>query len=187
MYSGSMERENRLNREYYRGQNFWDVNSKECRVVYPINDEIIRKAEAILKVKFPSSFIDLMKEQNGGKLTYPSFFLPPQDIDYLDEKAQQFPSIEPIHFEKDDISILSSNELLETFKETYVDDFLLNNLVVLWTDCHHWLVFDYRNRKEDPELVYIVENYASENISWTFIKVADSFEEFLKNLYREIP
>lgn len=106
-----------------------------------------------------------MKEQNGGELTYPSFFLPPQDIDYLDEKAQQLPSIEPIHFVKDDISILSSNELLETFKETRYGDILLDNLVVLWTDFHHWLVLDYCNRKEDPEILYIVANYASEKIS----------------------
>ncbi|WP_375141728.1 SMI1/KNR4 family protein [Bacillus sp. EB600] len=65
---------------------------------YTINDEIIKKAEATLGIKFPQSFIDLMKIQNGGELNFPYFLLPD-----LTEK-QKIPSIEPIHFKEDDLS-----------------------------------------------------------------------------------
>ena len=34
----------------------------------PINDELIKKAEEVLNVKLPESYINLLKEQNGGTL-----------------------------------------------------------------------------------------------------------------------
>lgn len=92
-----------LNKDFYRGENFWSEEPKNNRIEYPINDEIIRRAENILDVRFPSSFIRLMKEQNGGELNFP----------YYTEFKDALPSIEPIHFEKDDISILTSQEFLE--------------------------------------------------------------------------
>jgi cell wall assembly regulator SMI1 len=96
-----------VQREFYKGADFWNKDSKYKRIEYPISDEIIKKAEECLGIKFPQSFIDLMKIQNGGELNFPYFML----SDASTEK-QVFPSIEPIHFEKDDISILSSKELL---------------------------------------------------------------------------
>lgn len=172
-------------REYYSGQNFWQDPRKDQRPIYPINDEIIREAEALVGVRFPSSFNDLMKEQNGGELNYPCFNLPPTNIDYLTDKAQLLPSIEPIHFEKDDISILSSKELIDASKEM-IEDEHLDGLVVLWTDFHRWIVFDYRIRKENPSILYIEENYASERVAWKYIKIADSFDDFLRKLHQEL-
>lgn len=78
-----------------------------------------------------------MKEQNGGELNFP----------YYPEYKDALPSIEPIHFEKDDIGILSSQEIL-------VEAGLPQGLIVLWTDFHEWLVLDYRKEKEHPSVVY---------------------------------
>ena len=123
-----------MKREFYKGEDFWNEDGKYKRIEYPINDEIIKKAEENLGIKFPQSFIDLMKIQNGGKLNYPYFKLPD-----LTEK-QEFPSIEPIHFEEDDESILSSKQLL-------ADVNLPKEFIVLWTDCHFWVVFTIEIQK----------------------------------------
>lgn len=160
-----------MEKEYYKGEGFWNEDSKFKRIEYPINDEIIKKAEDTLGIKFPQPFIDLMKLQNGGELNFPYFLL----SDLTEE--QKFPSIEPIHFEEDDLSILSSKELL-------ADTNLPMEFIVLWTDCHFWVVFDYRNRKDNPPVLYIFEDYSTKEITWECIKVADSFDDFLKLLFR---
>ena len=65
-----------MQRIYYSGLDFWQEEPKYSYIEYPINDEIMKKAENILKIKFPLSFIDLMKINNGGELKYPNFMLP---------------------------------------------------------------------------------------------------------------
>jgi len=157
-----------LYKDFYKGENFWSKKPKNNRVEYPINDEIIRRAENILDVQFPSTFIQLMKEQNGGEVNFP----------YYTEYKDALPSIEPIHFEKDDLSILSSKELLEEAE-------LPQGLIVLWTDFHEWLVLDYRKEKEHPTVVNIVENYLSDKEEWEFHKIADSFDDFLNQLFED--
>jgi hypothetical protein len=72
------------------------------------------------------------------EINFPYFLLSDDDTE-----KQELPSIEPIHFEVDDLSILSSKELL-------ADTHLPKEFIVLWTDCHFWVVFDYRNRKDNP-------------------------------------
>jgi hypothetical protein len=156
-------------KDYYKGKNFWD-KEKSWRIQYPIDDEIIKKAEKILGVRLPLSFISLMKEQNGGELTYPYFMLP-------DREGKYHLNIDPIHFEEDDVSILSSRELLEDAK-------IPKEFVVLWTDFHHWLVMDYRNTKVNPTIKYIQEDYSTDEMSWKYIKMADTFNDFLKQLFR---
>ncbi|MGX9134979.1 SMI1/KNR4 family protein [Rummeliibacillus sp. JY-2-4R] len=123
-----------------------------------------------MDVHFPASFIDLMKQQNGGELNYP----------YFTEYKDALPSIEPIHFEKDDIGILSSKELLE-------ESGLPQELIVLWTDFHEWVVLDYRIGNEHPSVVYIVENYFTEEMEWEFHKIADTFDVLLNKLFRISP
>ncbi|MFB9758626.1 SMI1/KNR4 family protein [Ectobacillus funiculus] len=164
-----------MKEEFYKGESFWNEDSKYKRIEYPINDEIIKKAEDTLGVKFPKSFIDLMKIQNGGELNFPYFL-----IAELGTEKQELPSIEPIHFEENDLSILSSKELLE-------DTSLPKEFIVLWTDCHFWVVFDYRNRKDNPPVIYISENFLASTYNtteWEYFKIADSFDDFLKQLFR---
>ncbi|WP_328157565.1 SMI1/KNR4 family protein [Priestia aryabhattai] len=151
------------------------------RPVYPINTEIIEKAEANLGVKLPQSFIDLMKQKNGGELNYPYFMVPTSKVEHHPYgDRQNIPCIEPIHFETDDISLLSSKEHLK-------DANLSKELVVLWNDYHHWLVLDYRHSKVNPSVLYIIESYLTDEIAWDFIEIASSFDDFLKKLFRLPP
>ncbi|MET1032522.1 SMI1/KNR4 family protein [Domibacillus tundrae] len=148
---------------------FWDKENT-WRHQYPINDGIIQKAESILDITFPETFKQLMKEQNGGQLMYPYFMFP-------DRPGKYELDIEPIHFDQDDVSLISSGELLEEVK-------LPKDLIVLWWDFHHWLVMDYRFTKENPPIQYIQEDYSTEKMSWIYIKMADTFDDFLKQLFR---
>lgn len=50
------------------GQDFFNNDRKYKYIEYPLDDEIIKKTEEFLLVKFPHPFIDLMKIQNGGEL-----------------------------------------------------------------------------------------------------------------------
>ncbi|MEM1503751.1 SMI1/KNR4 family protein [Domibacillus sp. 8LH] len=156
-------------KEYYNGKNFWDKENT-WRDQYPINDDIIQKAESKLNIKFPETFKQLMKEQNGGQLTYPYFMLPSR---YGKCKVD----IDPIHFEEDDTSIVSSEDLLEEAN-------LPKDLIVLWWDFHNWLVMDYRFTKENPSIQFICEDYSTEEMTWYYIKMANTFDDFLKQLFR---
>ncbi|MFD6441859.1 SMI1/KNR4 family protein [Peribacillus sp. NPDC060186] len=167
-----------MKKDYYKGEGFWNADSKYKRIEYRINDEIIKKAEGILDVILPQSFIDLMKIQNGGELNFPYFMLPEGDTESIPYgERQRLPSIEPIHFEDDDVSILSSIELLKEVN-------LLQEFIVLWNDFHYWLVLDYRNGSHHPSVLYIAENFSTSDTQWEYIKLADNFDEFLKQLFR---
>ncbi|WP_226701691.1 SMI1/KNR4 family protein [Priestia aryabhattai] len=170
-----------MKKEFYLGDSFWSDDSKYKRIDYPINDEIIKQAEVILGVKLPSSLLDLLKIRNGGGLNYPYFMLPDGDTESIPYGGRaNIDSIDPIHFENDDISILSSKELLKEVK-------LTGEFVVLWTDFHYWVLLDYRNRSQDPTVIYIAENFSAstnDTTEWEYIKIADTFDDFLKQLFR---
>jgi SMI1-KNR4 cell-wall len=142
--------------------------------MYPISDEIIKKAEDFLGVKLPLSYIELIKQKNGGELNYPYFMLP-------DGQKESIPYIEGISLDPDDgRSIMSSKELLKEAQ-------LPQEFFVLWDDFHHWLVLDYRSTKSNPPILYIRENYSTEEITWEFIEIASSFDDFLNKLFRLPP
>lgn len=173
-----------MKKEFYQGDSFWSDDSEYKCIDYRINDEIIKQAEVMLGVKLPSSLLDLLKIRNGGGLNYPYFMLPDGDTESIPYgQRARISDIDPIHFEKEDISILSSKELLEEVK-------LTGEFVVLWTDFHYWVVLDYRNRSQNPAVMYIAENYSAstdDTTEWEYIKIADTFDDFLKQLFRVSP
>ena len=64
--------------EFYKGKGeFWDEGEK------PILDLDIRIAEEKLDVKLPLSYIELLKEHNGGTLKYPNIFIEENDKERL--------------------------------------------------------------------------------------------------------
>jgi hypothetical protein len=169
-----------LQRIYYNGLGLWQEEPKYKRIEYLINDEIIKRAENELNIKLPQSFIDLMKINNGGELNYPYFVLPTGDTECIPYGERvKLPSIEPIHFENDDISILSSEKLLNEVN-------LPKGFIVLWTDFHYWVVLDYRSNKDNPSVMYIAENFSAstfDTTEWEYIKITDTFDEFSKQLF----
>lgn len=46
------------------------------------------------------------------------------------------------------------------------------------------LVMDYRFTKENPPIQYIQEDYSTEKMTWKYIELADTFDDFLKQLFR---
>lgn len=119
----------------------------------------------MLNIVFPETFKKLMKEQNGGELTYPFFVLSD------DSNVKYHIDIDPIHFEDDDVSILSSGELLQEAE-------LPKSMLILWNDFHNWIVMDYRHTKENPPIQFIYEDYSTEKRTWGYIKIADTFDDF---------
>jgi len=174
-----------MKKHYYTGKNFWQYDATDSRPLYPCNDEVIEKAELVLGIRFPNSFNDLMKKRNGGELYYPYFTVQASRVNSRSGEVFHLPSIEPIHFEVEDTGILSSKELITSTNDERGGTALSDKLIVLWTDFHHWLVFDYKNQKENPSVLLIVENYDSPKAAWEIIELAESFDQLLEQLFRE--
>jgi len=172
---------------YYKGIDFWkESKPEEKRNEYPMNEEVVKEAEEILGVQLPKLYIQLLHQQNGGELTYPYFELEFKDIDEEPFTIRHHIGyIEGICFEKDDISIMSSKEMLEEeFLERKGISVLSNEFVVLWSDYHHWLVLDYRITKENPPVLFIFEDYSGKEITWNSRKIGDTFDDFSAKLFR---
>jgi len=173
---------------YYKGIDFWKESKPEDkRIEYPMNESVVKEAEEILGVQLPKSYLQLLHQQNGGELTYPYFELEFKDVEEeeLFTRREEIRYIEGICLEKDDISIMSSKEMLEEeFLERNGISVLSNEFVVLWSDYHHWLVLDYRTTKENPPVLFIFEDYSGKEITWNSRKVGDTFEDFSAKLFR---
>ncbi|WP_057765363.1 SMI1/KNR4 family protein [Cytobacillus praedii] len=157
--------------EFYRGMSFWATDDEELSP--PLTDLTIQKAEKELGFKLPHSYIELLKEKNGGALSYPSFFIG------QDKQRTSMDYINGIDFEgvEQGIGILKSAEW--TKKQG-----LPEGLIVLWTDIHTWIVLDYRNKIENPSVVYFYEDYSSEDGQWKSVEIAPDFDTFLSELFR---
>lgn len=96
-----------MKKHYYTGKNFWQYDTNDSRPLYPCNDEIIKKAELALGIRFPNSFKDLMKKRNGGELHYSHFTVPATRANSRSGEVYHLPYIDPIHFEVGDTGILN--------------------------------------------------------------------------------
>ncbi|WP_078410719.1 SMI1/KNR4 family protein [Priestia abyssalis] len=155
---------------YYNGMNFWDTNAEESSP--SLTTLTIQEAEKELAVKLPQSYLKLLKEQNGVAPNYPYFF--------IDEERICMSYLNGIDFEGAErgIGILKSKEWTE-------EEGLPENLIVLWTDIHTWIVLDYRGRIEDPSVVYFYKDYSSaKDREWKSVEIAPNFDAFLNKLFR---
>ncbi|MGO4887301.1 SMI1/KNR4 family protein [Anaerobacillus sp. MEB173] len=158
--------------DFYKGSNFWKENGWMIRE--PIDVETVNQAEKILNVQFPISYIELLKQQNGGEPNYPNFFI-------STGHKKDITDIEGIILDPDDgSSFLYTKGVLKEVG-------LPQELFVLWNDYHNWLVLDYRKTKKNPPVFYIMEDYSAEEKSWDYFEVAPSFDNFLKKLFRVPP
>ncbi len=145
-------------------KNLWQEDD-EYYQLEPLTDKVLEKAEKKLKVKFPKSYIDLLKQQNGGYINYDSF-----------------PSEIPTSWTNDHINvdhilgIGEENGILES--EYIIQEWgLLKNIVLISGSGHSWVAFDYRNTKEEPPVIYIDVD------SGQIIELASNFDTFLNRLY----
>ncbi|MDQ0252637.1 hypothetical protein J2S74_000009 [Evansella vedderi] len=132
-----------------------------------LTDEIVEKAEEKLKVKLPKTYINILKEQNGGYINYNSH-----------------PCSEPNSWAEDHVHIdhffgigdLAGNEGILQSPYLIKEWDLPENIVLISGDGHTWIALDYRNKKEDPPVIYVDPDVAG------IIPLAPNFETFLKGL-----
>lgn len=133
----------------------------------PINDELIKKAEEVLNVKLPESYINLLKEQNGGTLRLDAY--PTSEPNSWADDHVNVSGLYGISFDENESSILESHYLIQEWD-------MPENIVLLSGDGHTWIALDYRNVAENPPVIFI-DNELEE-----IIELAPNFESFLQNL-----
>ncbi|HDR8240899.1 TPA: SMI1/KNR4 family protein [Bacillus cereus] len=132
-----------------------------------INDELIKKAEEVLNVKLPESYINLLKEQNGGTLrldTHPTS----KPNSWADDHVN-VSGLYGISFDENESSILESRYLIREWE-------MPDNIVLLSGGGHTWIALDYRNVAENPPVIFIDNEFEE------IIELAPNFESFLQNL-----
>ncbi|OTY20490.1 SMI1/KNR4 family protein [Bacillus mycoides] len=133
----------------------------------PINDELIKKAEEVLNVKLPESYINLLKEQNGGTLRLDAH--PTSEPNSWADDHVNVSGLYGISFDENESSILESHYLIQEWD-------MPENIVLLSGDGHTWIALDYRNVAENPPVIFIDNEFEE------IIELAPNFESFLQNL-----
>ncbi|MBS9803003.1 SMI1/KNR4 family protein [Bacillus toyonensis] len=133
----------------------------------PINDELIKKAEEVLNVKLPESYINLLKEQNGGTLRLDVH--PTSKPNSWADDHVNISGLYGISFDENESSILESHYLIREWE-------MPENIVLLSGDGHTSIALDYRNVAENPPVIFIDNEFEE------FIELAPNFESFLQNL-----
>ncbi|MFS0605580.1 SMI1/KNR4 family protein [Peribacillus frigoritolerans] len=147
-------------------KSIWEDSNDEY-MLQPLTDEIIKKAEELFNVTLPDSYIAILKQQNGGQ---PICNAHPSPVPTV--WGESFVIVEHIK------GIGSGNGILEN--DYYIKEWELPEGLILFNgDGHTWLAFDYRDTTSAPPIVYV-----DVDLEQT-IQIADSFDEFLKNLYLE--
>lgn len=126
----------------------------------------IEMAAEKMGVVLPSSYVELLLEQNGGTLYLDKFPLEEHEagyieVDYLwgiDKKGKQ--------------GIWQTTYLLKEWD-------LPKGLILLNGDGNSWIALDYRDAATNPSVLYIESDSSIE------LTLADNFDEFICKLYRD--
>lgn len=148
--------------DFYKGKNFWKEGLE------PVSEDAIKKAEQELSVTMPKSYLELLREHDGGDLEYPYIIIGDENernaMYHMDGIANE------------GFSILSSPSVIDELG-------LPNKLILLEGDYHSWISLDYRD-KYIPSVTYFYEDYSEEEMKWGSIEIAPSFDIFLTKLFR---
>lgn len=142
----------------------------------PFDEELLKSIEEELGYKLPGSYIELMKEKNGGALNRCMF---EADYDFYIEVH----AIYGIGREKSD-SLCGSNG-----SKFWIEEWEYPNIGVAIADCtsagHEMIFLDYREcgpkcENGEPKVVYI-----DQEMDYNIIVLANTFEEFINGLCTE--
>ena len=147
-------------------KSFW-IEEDDYFKLEPLTEELVEKAEKDLKIKLPLSYINILKEQNGGFITFNSY---PTDVPT--SWAENHIHVDHIFGIGEKNSILESEYLIKEWD-------MPEGLILFNGEGHTWVAFDYRNVDSNPSIVYV------DNEDETVLKIADTFDEFLERLYTE--
>ncbi|PSL41618.1 SUKH superfamily protein [Planomicrobium soli] len=150
-------------------KDIWQEGSENGKLE-PLSDEIVKEAEKLLKIKLPTSYISILKQQNGGYI-----------------KFNAHPSAAPTSWADDHVNVENifgigtgkEKGILES--EYLIQEWgLPKNVVLISGDGHSWIALDYRNSKADPPVIYLDVEQNQE------IRLAKNFEEFINGLVNYI-
>jgi len=140
----------------------------------PVSDSLVREVEALLGVTLPESYVALMRQKNGGYIgeqLVPVEGDVPEDMDhYVDHGCVSVGSIAGLNPDPD-----AANSVSRTGYMTREWD-LPEGLVLLDGDGHTWVALDYRQRPDDPPVIFI------ESDSGQHVTLAPDFARFLESM-----
>ncbi|MBI1891264.1 MAG: SMI1/KNR4 family protein [Burkholderiales bacterium] len=134
----------------------------------------MKEVEALLGVKLPQSYVDLMRRQNGGyveeRLISPLAEVPQEMKYYIGDGYVSVGSIAGLNPRPG-----AHGSITQT---TYmVDEWdLPKGVVLLDGDGHTWIALDYRQAKENPPVIFLISD------SGRHINIAKDFSDFLDRM-----
>ncbi|SFE90267.1 SMI1/KNR4 family protein [Spirosoma endophyticum] len=134
----------------------------------PLSEDIVSKAEEILKVKLPASYITLLKLQNGGYTKGFQFPIEQGIIDMDEIPLEQLYGIVLDPSIKSSQNILDSNYLIEEWG-------LPPDQVLISGNGHWWITLDYRSGK-DPKVSFLDMDLNVELV------LSETFSDFIERL-----
>ncbi len=146
-------------------ESFWQKDNDYGKLE-PLTDEMVEIAEEELNIKLPNSYINILKQQNGGYIKYNAH---PSDVptSWADDHVN-VDHLFGIGMGKDK-GILESEYLIQEWD-------LPKGVVLISGDGHSWIALDYRNSKTEPPVIFIDVEQNQE------IRLAKNFEKFINGL-----
>lgn len=148
----------------------WDLEA-DCPNA-PLTDQMVAEAESSLNVRLPVSYVDALRQKNGGSTIGEYIRLPVQDIPqhlegFVDHGYVSIGGLNGIGASHQ--SITRTSYLTNEWQ-------LPNGLVLLNGDGHTWIAFDYRKTTATPPIVFV------DSDSGDTLLIANSFAELFASL-----
>lgn len=143
--------------------NIWRKVENDVWKLDPVTLQDIEKVEELLSIQLPETYKKIILEQNGGTLAlnaYPS----PKNTDW-----GSFVKVEAIRGIGEENGILESDYFINEWN-------LPKDLILLDGDGHSWIGLDYRQKKENPPIVYMDTERDQ------LFELASNFDVFLNGL-----
>ena len=139
-----------------------------------VTDELIHEVDAILGVMLPDTYINLMRQHNGGyipeHLVRIEAAIPPLLAYYIDNGFVSVGSIYGINTDpQGELSIARTTYLIEEWD-------LPKGLVLLDGDGHTWIALDYRQAETNPPVIFLISDGGHH------FNIASDFEDFIARL-----
>lgn len=152
---------------------FWSPDAGPGRFS-PLTDEDVARAEAVLGVRLPAEYVELLAAQNGGSVSRDFDAFPTSVPTSWAEDHVCFHAMAGIGPTGDWSSVTESPALVKEWG-------MPPELVLLSGDGHYWIALDYRGLAEpsDPSVVWF-DNEVNEDIT-----LAADFRSFVEGLVPE--
>ena len=137
----------------------------------PLYDQLVVDAQTLLDVQLPTSYLELLAEQNGGYfddrlVAVPADAVPDTLRGYVSDGYVTIGSIAGIGDSDSSGNICHTPYFLREWS-------LPDRLVLLDGDGHWWIALDYRTAANDPPVILV------ESDSATHLELAPNFAAFL--------